>query len=680
MAAPRTFLFSLIVLTLLGIPLPCQADEPQILYPPGKSIPAARLRGVSQIGREHDYRSIVMGTADVFGHGPYDLFLHPNRLFPFVRFDERNVPVYGPSQITSGHAINGAVIAGKDNAILGVFAEGKRIRLCQFHRESLAFESLALSEELAIPEGMTIGLTGRLTEDGGLDIYFSVGDGVVYRPAGIYPKLSRIPVPFHHSPLYVPFDGAGFWRGGLPRRTFHHARFENLELKQVMALEQIGTKRGEFAFDQLGMGLATFSPGEAPQVVTSEHLGIFRRYQLDPKTGSLTPQGFVNNADDVALRHLAIASSLRPFPDPKTGQTNFLAGDIARVWFYRSSGRSSPSGAPILLPPEPVMAEKAPLRLGELPVISPGDLNGDGLIDFLVGNDAGELLFCQNIGEPGRPEFDNPLAVLAGDQPLNIKAGYKGSIQGPGEAMWGYTCPTACDWNGDGRLDVILNSVYGDYQVLLQTDSQDKIPAFTAPKWLYADGLQLHLAWRSQPGVTDWGLGKRLCLIALDEQNLLRQFWRIDDQNVERGELLSLPDGSPITANADETAGQTGRAKIVPHDWDGDGQIDLLIGTSRGLSFPAGKDVYYPSHHYPNHKASILFMRNIGTNEKPLFDYARLMQFKGEQIGLGIHSCSPAPVDFGNGSTDLFVSEENGTIRYYPKSQLSTDRLPGDFE
>ncbi|HAH44752.1 MAG TPA: hypothetical protein DCM07_07800 [Planctomycetaceae bacterium] len=145
---------------------------------------------------------------------------------------------------------------------------------------------------------------------------------------------------------------------------------------------------------------------------------------------------------------------------------------------------------------------------------------------------------------------------------------------------------------------------------------------------------------------------------------------------MERGELLTLKDGTPITANVDEAAGQTGRAKLVAHDWDQDGKIDLLIGASRGLSFPASKSTYLPSGYLLTRQASILFLRNIGSNAEPVFDYVRQLDFQGKRIGLGIHSCSPAPVDFGRGVVDLLVGTENGTIHYYPRETLSVSTLP----
>jgi hypothetical protein len=297
-------------------------------------------------------------------------------------------------------------------------------------------------------------------------------------------------------------------------------------------------------------------------------------------------------------------------------------------------------------------------------------MDRDGLIDLMVGNDAGHLLFVRNIGTPQAAAFDLPVSPLVGGKPLDIKAGYNGSVQGPQEAMWGYTCPAVHDWNRDGLPDVIVNSITGNYQLLLQENSPDGLK-FAESRLMYCDGLQLRLAWRSQPGITDWGLGGRLCMIAMDEQNLLRLFWRLDDENVERGELLKLQDGSPIAASVDKFAGQTGRSNIVPYDWDGDGNLDLMIGVTRGQQFLASKTVFYPSVFGPTRAATLLLLRNAGSNREPVFEYARLIEFQKERISLGIHICSPAFVDIGRGVKDLLIGEELGSVIYYPRESLT---------
>ena len=227
-------------------------------------------------------------------------------------------------------------------------------------------------------------------------------------------------------------------------------------------------------------------------------------------------------------------------------------------------------------------------------------MDGDGLVDLIAGNDAGKLLFVNNIGTKQRAEFDNPVPVLVGGKPLDVKAGYRGSIQGPGEAMWGYTCPTLYDWNGDGRLDVDSQQHLWRTTCSLQQIPSDGVPGVqrgpadvlrrTATSSCLAESAGDHrLGGRSALDGSLWT--NRICS-AVSGGSTIR--------TVERGELLRLTDGSPITANVDEAAGQTGRAKLVAHDWDADGDVDLLIGTSRGLSFPASKTAWLPSHYGTN--------------------------------------------------------------------------------
>ncbi|MCA9016510.1 MAG: VCBS repeat-containing protein, partial [Planctomycetaceae bacterium] len=572
--------------------------------------------------------------------------------------------LYGKPLKLKGPPLNGTVFTGPDKNTYALFGAGKRFRLCKFNRSQNEFQQQALSKELNLPGGTGRALAVFIDSRGKFNVYFSISDQKNYRPPGD-----------HHAASYIPYDGAGFWRGNIIRRILYHAKFDSLNLEKMESVERVGQGPGEFLFNLGGMTVTHLGQGQSPALVTSEKLGVIRCFEIDRATGKLSPPKYVNNEQHVALRHPVINSSIAAIPDPETGLSNLLVGDTGRIWFYRFSGDFARNGSPVYQTPQPVMREEAHLCLGELPVISAGDVDNDGLTDFITGNDAGQLLFVKNIGNKHHPEFDHPVPVLVGGKPLNIKAGYRGSIQGPGEGMWGYTCPTLYDWNGDGLLDVVLNSIMGDYLVLLQKPSTTR-PVFSEPKYIYCDGLQMHLAWRTQPAITNWGTPDRICLIALDENNLLRQFWRVDDQNVARGALLKLADGSPITANIDEAAGQTGRAKIVAHDWDQDGNIDLLIGASRGLSFPASRTTYLPSGYLLERKASVLFLRNIGSNSQPVFDYIKQLDFNGKRIGLGIHSCSPAPVDLGRGAIDLFVGTENGTVHYYPRESLSISTLP----
>lgn len=651
---------------VLGGPAFPQAEKHRIgpgdsTFSPGYSVGLPPGQRYGQIGQVHGLRLDAIGAADVYGHGPYDLFLGVTGLFPFAGFDEAGTPRYGRRiELPEDRRQRiDCIITGPDGTIFGLSPDGKQVHVATFDRSSLQFTRIGTSPRLDLPRGMSGGLGAWLDPQQRLHVYFAVGDGAPLRHDDN-----------HHAATFLPYDGGGFWRGNIPRLSLYHARFDSIRMESLEELTRASDGPGEFLFSIGNMAVLDLGDDRPPGLAAVDKQSTVRYFPLDPDSGRPGAMHFISTPQALALRHPVIGPSIRAVPDPETGRSNLILCDTCRAWYYRSTGEWTADGNPIFAGPTPLEAEGVHLSLGSLPCISAGDMDRDGLVDLMVGNDAGLLLFVRNVGSAKAAAVGAPVAPLVGGVPLDIKAGYAGSVQGPQEAMWGYTCPTVYDWNGDCLPDVILNSITANYLVLLQEPSDDGI-RFAAPRLLYCDGLQLHLAWRSQPGITDWRLGGRTCMIALDEGNVLRRFWRMDDENLVRGDLLRFQDGTAITANVDEFAGQTGRGKIVPYDYDGDGTIDLMIGASRGLSWAASPTTFYPSSFGETRAASLLFLRNAGTNERPVFEYARLLQFEGERIQLGIHCTSPAFVDIGRGVEDLLVGEELGSIKYYPRESLS---------
>ncbi|MFN6204110.1 MAG: FG-GAP repeat domain-containing protein, partial [Acidobacteriota bacterium] len=91
------------------------------------------------------------------------------------------------------------------------------------------------------------------------------------------------------------------------------------------------------------------------------------------------------------------------------------------------------------------------------------DWDGDGDQDIVSGNTAGYLEFFENLSGPRveAPRWAAPRRLAVNGRPFRIMAGPNGSIQGPAEAKWGYTTLNIADWDGDGRLDIVYNSILG---------------------------------------------------------------------------------------------------------------------------------------------------------------------------------------------------------------------------
>lgn len=296
------------------------------------------------------------------------------------------------------------------------------------------------------------------------------------------------------------------------------------------------------------------------------------------------------------------------------------------------------------------------------------DWDADGLPDLLTGNTAGEIAFIKNLGgQPSR--WSEPVLLEADGEPIRIMAGYNGSIQGPAESKWGYTNIGVGDWNGDGRPDLLTNTILGKILWFenIGTASEPKLAAAkpiqvdwkgATPKpawnWWNPEPGELVTQWRCTPYVIDLDGDGINDLVTVDHEGYLAFF-----RQVERdGKRVLLPgerifqikgpsefnhihepiaDGKqngPLRLNG-ASAGKSGRRTFCFADWDGDGKLDLLVNST-----------------------NINFLRNISTKPGEW-----LFEDQGRVDGrkLAGHSTSPTTVDWDrNGVPDLLVGAEDG--------------------
>jgi hypothetical protein len=505
-------------------------------------------------------------------------------------------------------------------------------------------------------------LAAHWQADGSVRLFFSISEGGTGSR-----KLNGAD---WRSADYRPYDGRLVFTGRLGRATLHAATLPS-PLAEDAAIEARPAAPGDAGV--LGAHLAAapvFLPdGKGVALIAGNRWGNLLHYTAAPG-GGLTPARLAAGPGGTAYRTPAIAPVPVAYPDAVSGLPSALVvGGETALHYIAFTGEFSPeTGAPVFAPPAPVLLQNARLYPGTLPVLSAVDWDGDGALDLISGNSEGQVLLFRNLGATHAPAFAPAVELRAGGEPIRIQQGYV-NVQGPGEQRWGYSCPRAFDWNGDGLPDIVASSATARHEVFLNNGVAGA-PALAPAKRLYCEGLDLHGTWRVQPALAR--MGGRVAYAALDDDDEFHLYWRVDDRNVADGGKLRLEDGSVIKANFLD-AGGSGRLKLQFVDWDLDGRTDLIVGTPRHGSVPEPKTGLPQSLGLPG--AAVLFLKNTGTDGAPRFAFPKLMRHKGRPIFHGQHACGPVATVLGDrnpgGAPNLLVGDQEGLVYYYAREHLS---------
>jgi|GEM_PF-1819977 len=306
-----------------------------------------------------------------------------------------------------------------------------------------------------------------------------------------------------------------------------------------------------------------------------------------------------------------------------------------------------------------------PVAGDTLVTVARGDWDGDGTDDLVLGDASGYYTLWRGSKDP---LVYRSFEYLSTPEGVIRHRPTEGNLQGAVEAAWSYTEPALFDWDGDGKLDLISND--NAAQLLFYRNTGNP-PLVEPARPFMMGGKPLPVAWRTRLGVVP---GKYR--LAGDDRNCLlfmtwdrKMAYAVPTSNgsldIERVVDFAYEDGSPVILSG--PVGLSGRVKFTVYDWDGDGRWDVVLGVQQALQ----KYFRLPGAESPS--PAPFWLRNVGTNDKPLFEPARMITFDdGKPIVLKKHDFSAFPTDlFKRGAADLIFGDDEGFIFYMPREKLA---------
>ncbi|TWU07907.1 exo-alpha-sialidase [Stieleria varia] len=368
-------------------------------------------------------------------------------------------------------------------------------------------------------------------------------------------------------------------------------------------------------------------------------------------------QKLINSSGEPLVMHLQMITPTAIDWDGDKDLDLIVGDEDGRVALVENTGEFRDQ-RPVFHAPVYFQQQADTLKFGALATPFAVDFDGDGDQDILCGNTAGNIGYFENLGdgENGLPKWSAPslIEVKTADgkstQPFRVMAGPSGSIQGPCEAKWGYTTLSVADWDGDGDLDIIYNSILSRLEWLRNDDGVFVIADMTTPPgeeppawyWWQTESPESITQWRTTPLAIDFDGDQKLDLVMLDQQGYLTL--RRSGQNAER--IFVAADGQPLQLNP-KSCGGSGRIKLAVVDWDQDGRLDVLVNSENASWY-----------------------RNCGD-----FDGKILLKKIGNLAKRNVagHTSSPSACDLNrDGKPDLMVGAENGRIYYIAHDDCET--------
>jgi CO dehydrogenase/acetyl-CoA synthase epsilon subunit len=250
------------------------------------------------------------------------------------------------------------------------------------------------------------------------------------------------------------------------------------------------------------------------------------------------------------------------------------------------------------------------------------DLDGDGDLDAVVGENGGSLRYFENTGDTSSPAFGatgtaSPLASIdVGD----------------------YSSPDLVDLDGDGDLDAVVGESYGSLQYFENTGDTSS-PAFAEVTGTANPFADIDVGDQSSPDLVDLDGDGDLDLVVGELHGSLRYYENTGD--------TSTPAFAEATLTANPFAGIGVGSWTSPDlvDLDGDGDFDAVVGENSG---------------------NLRYFENTGDTSTPAFAEATgtANPFAGIDVGLST-AARNSSIWTGTGTSTQWSGTYYGRLRYY---------------
>ena len=283
-----------------------------------------------------------------------------------------------------------------------------------------------------------------------------------------------------------------------------------------------------------------------------------------------------------------------------------------------------------------LMLDGKPLKFPHYTTPCATDWDDDGDLDLIVGRSPnGQVLFFENVGSRTAPRLALRGRLEADGKPIVIPHELK---KGESFLTREYMCkPEVADWDGDGDKDLLIGGYVSGAVFYCENVRDGKgVPKLAWRGPLEADGKTLRIGEAASPLVRDFDGDGDLDLITAKGHPVTSRPDPPDAvgmaffENVGTRRRPKLRERKFPLARREHVGGV---AVPTAGDWDGDGDLDLVIGTG----------------------AYVRFYRNVGSRTKPLFEKANTLKHKWGPVAAGGFATSPVDWD-GDGDLDLVYS------------------------